>query len=466
MPPLLALSIWFVLLVLLLRFDPAKDPEASWTLWIPVIWMSIGASRLPSQWFGVGAGTIASALEEGNPLDRAIYLMLLVISVAILLARPIDWGALITRNLAVTAYVSFAFLSILWSDFAYVSFKRWCRDLGSYLLILIVLSAPRPYEAVRTVLRHLCYLLIPLSIILIKYFDIGTVYDEWSGLASYVGVTTSKNMLGVLCLFGGIFVFWDIVRLWADRTSPRIKRIIFVDFGFILMTLYLLRLAHSATSAVCFAIGCMVIAVAHSKWGRVHPSFIKGVIPAAFFLYLILGFGLGLNAFFAEMLGRDPTLTDRTRIWSALLSMDTNPLVGTGYESFWLGSRLDAVFAKSGVHINEAHNGYLEMYLNMGLIGLVLLVCVLVTTYRNIIRQPLDSVGSFTSLTCSLWVTALFYNVTEASFKHGLMWLGLLLGAITIPTQHNDEATSFAMIDDNVSTGEVLAWESGPDRDS
>ena len=64
----------------------------------------------------------------------------------------------------------------------------------------------------RTLLRRLCYLLIPLSVLLVKYYpQIGRQYDYWQGTAMYVGPTTSKNMLGVLCLIGGLFFFWDTV---------------------------------------------------------------------------------------------------------------------------------------------------------------------------------------------------------------------------------------------------------------
>ena len=66
--------------------------------------------------------------------------------------------------------------------------------------------------------------------------------------------------------------------------------------------------------------------------------------------------------------------------------MHTNPLVGTGYESFWLGPRLKDVWAQTGAGINEAHNGYLEVYLNQGLIGLVLLGGFLIASYRTICR--------------------------------------------------------------------------------
>ena len=463
MPPSIALSIWFILLLILLRFDPAKYHGTSRTLWVPVVWMSLVASRLPSQWLGGQTGTVAQALEEGNTLDRTIWLALIVLAIAILLARSFRWGDFVSHNLALITYLFFALLSVLWSDFAVVSFKRWFRDLGSYFVILIVLSDSRPYEAVRTVLRRLCYMLIPLSIVLIKYFDIGRAYDSWSGLASNVGVTTTKNMLGVLCVMSALFFVWDTVTRWPDRKERQAKQILFVNVAFIAMTLYLLRLAHSATSTVCLSIGCMVIAAAHSNWGQRHPTFLKIMIPTSFCLYLLLGFGLRLNAAFAEMLGRDPTLTDRTRIWSVLLNMHTDPLFGTGYESFWLGSRLDMVTLKAGEVIAEAHNGYLEVYLNLGLIGLILLVAILVASYWNIGTTQLASRYKVTSLCLGLWAVVLFYNVAEAGFKHGLMWLGLLLGAIVLPEREEDHIVSVASIDANEPADEVQVFAGSAD---
>jgi len=438
MPPSLALFIWFVLLALLLRYDPAKVPGTSWALWLPVIWISIVASRLPSQWLGGQLGTVAGTLEEGNAIDRTIWLILLVLAIAVLISRSFNWADFVARNLALTAYISFALMSVIWSDFAFVAFKRWFRDLGSYFMILIVLSDPDPVEAVRTFLRRVCYLLIPLSVIVIKYFiNIGRAYDKWSGLQMFVGVTTGKNLLGVLCLVSGLFFLWDTIVRWPHRKESQTKRVLLVNLGFGLMTLYCLRLAHSMTAFVCLGIACAVITAAYSGWGRRHPVFLKAMIPTAFCLYLILGFGLGLNALFAQMLGKDPTLTDRTHIWSVLLGMHTNPLVGTGYESFWLGSRLDLIFDKAGEHIDEAHDGYLEVYLNLGSTGLLLLVAFLVTGYANICRQDIRSRTNFASLVLAFWAVAVMYNISEAGFKHGLMWLSLLLGAINLAPQED-----------------------------
>lgn len=432
MPPTLALSLWLILFLALLWFDPAKESGTSPAMWVPVIWMVIVGSRLPSQWLGFQVGTTAQAFEEGNPLDRAVFFVLILLAIAILLARSFRWGGFLGRNLALVAFVTFSLLSVLWSDFPFVAFKRWFRDLGNYVVILVVLSDPRPLNAVRTLLRRLSYFLIPLSVVLVKYFpQTGRGYDQWTGVAFYNGATTSKNMLGAACVVSGLFFFWDTVTRWSDRKEPRTKRIILVNLALLAMALWLLNLASSATSLVCLVIGCLVLAAAHSRRFKRHPGFLKALIPSSFFLYLMLAYGLDMNGALAGAVGRDPTLTDRTLIWKFLLNMHTNPIVGTGYDSFWLGPRLQSIWALFG-QLNEAHNGYLEVYLNLGAIGLVLLVGFLIASYRTICKR-ITSSSALASLSLAVWTIMLFYDITESAFRGGLLWIIFLLGAIAVP---------------------------------
>jgi len=296
MPPSIALLVWFVLLVALLRFDPARQPGSSLALWVPLIWIFIVGSRLPSQWLGLQVGSANEALENGNPLDRTIFFLLIVLAIGVLVIRGFNWGGFFARNIFLMAFLFFALLSVLWSDFPFVSFKRWFRDLGNYLVILVVVSDPDPLEAARTLLRRFCYLLIPLSILLIKYFPyLARQYEVWSGNVTFVGAATSKNMLGAVCLISGIFFFWDTVARWSDRKERRNKWIIRLNAVFILMTLWLLNLSSSATSKVCLVIGCAVIITAYSGVMKRHPALLKVSIPTIFLSVPDSGIWLGLE---------------------------------------------------------------------------------------------------------------------------------------------------------------------------
>lgn len=443
MPPTVALALWFLLLVALLRFDPARDSRTSLALWVPVAWMFIVASRLPSQWFGGEIQTASQALEEGNALDRSIFAILILVALVILLMRSFNWGGFVARNFFLVAFLLFALTSVMWSDFPFVAFKRWFRDLGNYLVILVVLSDPSPVEAVRTLLRRLCFLLIPLSILLVKYFpQIGRQYEFWSGNTMYVGATTGKNLLGVVCLISGLFFFWDTLAHWSKREGKRTRHIIVLNVVLIAMTLWLFNLANSATSKVCLFLGCLVIAAAHMRSIKRHPGILKTLIPATLCAYMILQFGFGINDEVAGMVGRNANLTGRTDLWKFLLALHTNRTLGTGYESFWLGDRLAQVWqAFPGSGINEAHNGYLEVLLSLGVIGLCFLGLFLGASFRKI-SQKLSHEPGIASFNLAWWTIFLFYNVTEAAFKTHPMWLIFLLGAISVPGRVPDKIRS------------------------
>jgi hypothetical protein len=87
MPPFLALILWFILLVALFWWDPARESKTPPALWVPLILMFIMGSRLPYQWLGVQVGSQAQAMEEGNPIDRTIFFGLMLVALGILISR-------------------------------------------------------------------------------------------------------------------------------------------------------------------------------------------------------------------------------------------------------------------------------------------------------------------------------------------------------------------------------------------
>jgi exopolysaccharide production protein ExoQ len=433
-PPAIALLVWSILLVVVIRYDSSKDSRRSPLLWLPVMWMFCMGSRLPSQWLGLTPADMATAFMEGSALDRVIFLVLMGVAAWALAMRQLNWTGLVAHNYAVALFLLFALVSVIWSDFPLIAFKRWGRDLGTYLMVVLVVSHPRPLDAISTVIRRLSYLLVFLSIVLIKYYPaLGVFYNPWSGAPEYAGATTSKNMLGAVCLMSGIFFLWDTLRCWPERRIPATKLTLCVNIAMIAMTLWLLKLSDSATSLGCLGIGCVVVALFQGKWAVAYPRALRAVIPLTLVAYMLLESAFDLSDSIAVFLGRDPTLHGRTGIWDALLAVQTHPLIGVGYQTFWLGERLEAVWRRLNVtSLNEAHNGYLEVYLSLGVIGLALLGLIVVSSYGRISRQLTVS-PAFASLGLSLWSTMIVYNLTEAAFPASLLWSVFLLCVITVP---------------------------------
>lgn len=115
-------------------------------------------------------------------------------------------------------------------------------------------------------------------------------------------------------------------------------------------------------------------------------------------------------------------------IWVFLMGMVTNPIMGAGYYSFWMGERLQVIWGFTGRTINQAHNGYLEQYLNLGYIGLFFTGAIILAGLLKVRRQLIVDYPLGMLSLCFI-VSALLYNYTEASF-YGInnMWLLLLFG--------------------------------------
>ena len=132
-------------------------------------------------------------------------------------------------------------------------------------------------------------------------------------------------------------------------------------------------------------------------------------------------------------LGRNLTLTDRTDIWQAVLKLQDNPIFGRGFESFWLGSRLDTLWVQFPFHPIQAHNGYIETYLNLGWIGVALLVGQFVGTFQKIQRELVRRFA-FGRLRLAFLLAIIVFNYTEAAFVNtSFVWTMFFLIAIDYP---------------------------------
>jgi exopolysaccharide production protein ExoQ len=137
----------------------------------------------------------------------------------------------------------------------------------------------------------------------------------------------------------------------------------------------------------------------------------------------------GADAAVLQALGRQPDLTGRaSEVWPTVIPMNPNPLIGIGFESFWLGPRLQYLWDKfPHLYLNEAHNGYLEVYLNLGLIGDFLIVSILIDGYRRSVAAFRADPNS-ASLMLAYTLTLSMYSMTEAGFRMlAISWSFLLL---------------------------------------
>jgi exopolysaccharide production protein ExoQ len=432
-PPPLAAFFVFVFVVGLLIADSKRTQGTTYASWLPLLWLLVISSRLVSEWLHLGPPLEHPGdLLDGSPIDRAFFLGLIVAAVWTLSRRSIPWSGLPAANVALTVFLAYAALSIVWSEFPFTAFKRWVKILGHPLMVLILLSEPDPKEAVRVLFKRCAYILIPTSVLFIKYYpELGRGFSAWTGGAFNTGVTTNKNLLGALCLMTGFFFLWNL--LFNRRELPaNVRRYeVFAGVTMLGMISWLLIQADSATSRAALILGVGIAAIAGASWVRHRRLAAYAVVAAA--VLLLADFTLDISARAVEALGRDPTLTDRTELWEDALAIPINPLVGAGFESFWLGSRAEAMWAKWTWRPNQSHSNYIETYLNGGWVGVACLAFALAGCYRKA-KRALVSRPPEGRFRIGFLAILLAYGYTEATFRniHPLFFVFFLI-ALEMP---------------------------------
>jgi O-antigen ligase len=376
---------------------------------------------------------------EGSPLDRTVYTSLIAVAILILSTRKIRWGEVVQSNRWVCALFFYMLVSILWSNFPDVSSKRWIRSLGDAVMVLVVVTESDPLEAACSVLRRVMYIHFPLSMVFIKYFrHLGVSWDDF-GVEMWTGITTHKNVLGQVVLIGGIYCLFEIIRKWRNKKAVGIYSV------YLIMALWLLLASpvnKSNTSIALFILGVLLLFGLYSMKSKI-AELNRYVVSCV----VIVGIVLSGIAFFHEDVaqsvvtasvqasGRDMTLSGRTDMWSDLLTIASdNPILGVGYGSFWIGNTHN-LWEKHLWRPTQGHNGYIDVYLELGVIGLILLGGVVLSAYKDILKVLATDFEQ--GALRFLWlILIVLHNVTESSFLRGTvdMWFVFLLATINRPS--------------------------------
>src|SRR5579859_5229846 len=369
MPPFIALVLCAALVLVLLYIEKRNSRGVSSAIWIPTIWMLIASSRPLVTWF-VGSSRSTGGNEAGSPLDRWVLTGLGVLAIFVLAHRRFDfWGTLRAHKWLI-ALLAYMLISTVWSDITFIALKRWMREAIVLIMALVVVSEANPRQALASLLRRCAYVLIPFSLMLIKYYPVlGRQYARYSGVEMWTGVTGQKNELGRLCTISILFFLFSAYRRWRKGKVVEVETPFWTDAFLLFMTVYLLIGANSSTSLATLILGIMIflcLLILRKLHFRVPKLGLTLLVILLITYGTVTPFLGGSNvAIFSSSLGRDETVTGRTEVWAAVLpAMSQHQIAGHGFGSFWTDARRELY------EIPTAHNGYLDIMLELGAIGL------------------------------------------------------------------------------------------------
>ena len=275
---------------------------------------------------------------------------------------------------------------MLWSDFPDTSLKRWVRLCGIIPIALIILTERSPLRALESVFARCAYVLIPLSLLLVKYFpNMGVAYT-WDGAKMWVGVTSQKNGLGTICALSAFFIIWVIYKKWRTRELFNNRIHASADCLVLAIAVFLLQGfqgAYSATSIGIMILGLSMLFILSQS--KTHAGHLGTVLVIGLSVVLVLlQSSDSVREVITNAFNRDSSFTGRTDIWDlVVMEASKNYWFGGGYGGYW-GLADEKIVMTQGV--KEAHSGYLEVYLAGGITGIVLFTLFLIEHHRKLLR--------------------------------------------------------------------------------
>jgi O-antigen ligase len=376
---------------------------------------------------------------DGSPVDAAAFGVLLAAAIVILIRRKGRVRTLLLSNWLILIYFLYCLISVTWSYHPDVALKRWIKAIGDLAMVLIIATDVQPVVAVRNLVSRIGFLLLPTSVLFIKYYsDLGRRY-WFDGSLMNTGVATDKNMLGLTVLVVSLVVFWNVRSLLIRKDEPNRGRRLVAQSILLALGLWLFFLANSSTCKACFVLGSFLIIVSNLRMFRTRPTRVHALCLTILVVAVVALFFDG-QAEVADALGRESSMSGRTDIWAAVIPAAPHSLIGAGFESFWISPRV-LIFQRTLLRLgwfpqvveglNEAHNGYIEVYLNLGWIGVCLIALILIRGYRQAVEafQRDSEVGS---LFIAYIAAAVFYTMTEVGFRMlNPCWIFLLLAIVS-----------------------------------
>jgi O-antigen ligase len=372
------------------------------------IFLLIFGTRIPFQdYLSTGELRRVEDIGTSNIVNQIVFSSLYILSLIGLIATRKQVLLFIKNEKILSLFLLWALLSVLWSAFPLVSFKRWVRLFGG---VIILVSALMHFDSTEEVLKYFKVILVSyilITFLAILFIPAATDYR----FPAWRGISVHKNHLGQISLIS--LILWSI-ELVNTGFAKRAIAVIFWCLSFVLL------IGSKSTTAILA--GAILLCTLGSFYitKKVFQPVVGKFIS---YLFLISFVGCSLIIAFlgweqieslVSLFGKDLTFTGRTYLWVEIFKETKDHLLlGFGYGGFWIPMTpiMDQLYDEFTWFPNQAHSGYLDVLNETGVVGLTLLTLMIVVYFSN--------VGKLNVLSSNLkWfvIAALILNITESSF--------------------------------------------------
>lgn len=342
-----------------------------------LLFFTFWGTSLPFSGRGVGRETSSSIINQ------LLYGGLFITSVISLLPRKDEFLSIIKNEKFLSIFIVFAVMSILWSDYSLLTFKRIFRIVAMVLTCISFLLYVDSSEEILKPFKYVLYpyLLLTIIVVLVIPEAKDPQFHTWRGF------TTQKNSLGQIGYIAVILCY----IFYKGENSERSKTIAaFMLF----LSIILLVGSFSSTSLIIliFLFGLAVLLSLDVFFKPIRIGRTISFITISFFAIFVIGLITlipELETILPGLFGKDITFSGRTILWEYLLTeIKFNHILGNGYQAFWVHESKIIILINETFYspFNQAHNGYIDILLQSGYIGLVLVLSIFINYFINYVK--------------------------------------------------------------------------------
>lgn len=312
-------------------------------------------------WFALATGYGAKTAEAFNFIFYAAY----GLATALLLTRPGPTLVVLARSPLLLMLVGLCAASVVWSIAPDITVRRVVALMFTTfagVALGVRWSWPRLAEVLAVSFALMALASLFLGAVLPS---LGRMTEIFPG--AWRGLWIEKNSLG------GMMALGCLIHLAAAALAPR-RRLLWLAMAGLSAGLVLL--STSKTSLVVLLLGLTAVAfMSFVKAGPIRSIF--GTWIAVVGVTLAATLVLTDSALVLEALGKDGTLTGRTKIWEGILRQTPSvPWTGFGFGAIWdnpdRSGPAQHVAREAHFLPAHAHNGWLEVLIAIGLPGVIL----------------------------------------------------------------------------------------------
>lgn len=375
---------------------------------------------------GTVLNTLVSGAEGGDsPVLQAVWFGIYIISFCLILTRKEQFITVINRDKLLLLLVGIAVFSYHWSAIPALTLRRGVALIGTTLFGVYLATRYSPGQILRLLVWTLSIGALLSTVLALALPSYGVSLGAWRGIYLH------KNLMGRLMGLNVVFLL---------LLNSSIRRYRWLVWAGIALSAGLVVLSTSKGALVY----CLALVLVLPFYKSLQLKFTLAV-PFLIILILVnasvaVGILDNLEFIVVEKLGKDLSFTGRTVLWELVIEMiKQHPLLGYGYSAFWRGLAGPSAYVVTAAQWTapHAHNGFLDLLLNVGLLGgTVFILGFVVNVIRSIIwlrfTKKVEDIWPLLFLTATL-----LYNLAESTLieRHHFLWIVYVVTVFSIPVQ-------------------------------